>query len=270
MRTKHLLLPLAIAAASATSPAFADFTGGDFIVRAGAAFMDTEDSVFSESAIVDVLDPDDPDSTISVEVGDSLDLDDDTTWFINGTFFVADHWAVELYYMDGADLEADYDTYVIGPDFETRSSNRLGDFETNVTSLYVDWYPVCVESWIQPYIGVGVNYTDIDQDYLRPVFVEDVVNSNGVVTERIDRGLVNFGSSWGWTAQVGVDIEFGRNANWLVNASAMYINADPEIEVGVDNVVLSNGIVVDSVRYKDDLDYDSWIFNLGVGYKFSF
>ncbi|WP_078085975.1 OmpW/AlkL family protein [Microbulbifer mangrovi] len=270
MRTKSLLLPLAIAAAGATSPAFADFNGGDFIVRVGAAYMDTDDSVFSESTVIQVVDPNDPDAFIPVEIGDSLNLDDDTTWFINGTFFVADHWAVELYHMNSADLEADYDTYAISDDFDFRSSDSLGDFETNVTSLFVDWYPVCVESWVQPYIGIGVNYTDIEQDFLRPVFREDVVNANGRVVDRVNRGLVNFGSSWGWTAQVGIDIEFGRDANWLFNASAMYVDADPEIEVGVDDVVLSNGIVLDTIRYKDDLEYDSWIFNLGVGYKFSF
>ncbi|WP_299592098.1 OmpW family outer membrane protein [uncultured Microbulbifer sp.] len=260
MRTKSLLLPLAIAAASATSPAFADFNGGDFILRAGAAWMDADDSVFSESTVVLVPDPNDPMGTIPVAVGDSLDLDDSTTWFINGTFFVADHWAVELYHMNSADMEATYSTYATSSDFDFRSSDGIGDFETNVTSLFVDWYPVCVESWVQPYIGVGFNYTDIEQDFLRPVFTYDDV----------DYGLVNFGSSWGWTAQVGIDIEFGRDANWLFNASAMYVDADPEIEVGVDNVVLSNGLVLDSVRYKDELQLDSWIFNLGVGYKFSF
>ncbi len=260
MRTKSLLLPLAIAAASATSPAFADFNGGDFIVRVGAAYMETDDSVFSESTVVLVEDPNDPLATIPVDVGDALDLDDDTTWFINGTFFVADHWAVELYHMNSADLDATYSTFAISDEFDIRSSDGLGDFETSVTSLYVDWYPVCVESWVQPYIGIGFNYTDIEQDFLRPVFSD----------QGVDYGLVNFGSSFGWTAQVGVDIEFGRDANWLFNASAMYVDADPEIEVGVDNVILSNGLVLESVRYKDDLEMDSWIFNLGVGYKFSF
>ncbi|WGL16752.1 outer membrane beta-barrel protein [Microbulbifer bruguierae] len=260
MRTKSILLPLAIAAASATSPAFADFKGGDFILRVGAGYMESDDSVFSDATRVDVEDPNDPNETIRVEVGDSLDLDDDTTWFINGTYFVADHWAIELYHLNSADLDASYNTYVIGEDIDVRSSDGLGDFETYVTSLYVDWYPVCIESWIQPYIGIGVNYTDIDQDFLRPVFTDN--------TGRY--GLINFGSSFGWTAQVGVDIEFGRGANWLFNASAMYVDADPEIEIGVDDVILSNGIILDSVRYKDNLEFDSWIFNLGVGYKFSF
>ncbi|WP_231757613.1 OmpW/AlkL family protein [Microbulbifer elongatus] len=270
MRTKSLLLPLAIAAASAASPAFADFNAGDFIVRVGAAYMDPENSAFSQRSFVDVIDPLDPEETIRVELGDALDLDSDTTWFINGTYFVADHWAVQLNYMGAAKLDADYTTYVIGENIDFRSYDSLGNFETNITSAFVNWYPVCVESWVQPYVGIGVNYTDIDQDFLRPVFVEDVTNDNGQVVDRVDRGLVNFGSSWGWTAQVGIDIEFGRDANWLFNASAMYVDASPEVEIGVDDVILSNGIAIESIRYRDDLDMDSWVFNLGVGYKFSF
>ncbi|WP_295797891.1 OmpW family outer membrane protein [uncultured Microbulbifer sp.] len=260
MRTKSLLLPLAIVSASATAPAFADFNGGDVIVRVGAAFMETDDtSVLADTVLVDVEDPNDPDAVIPVEAGASLDLDDETTWFINGTFFLADHWAVELYHMNSADLDASISTFVITPDAEFRGTDGIGDFETSVTSFYVDWYPVCVESWIQPYVGVGVNYTDIDQDWLRPVFVDESTNY----------GLLNFGSSFGWTAQVGVDMTFGRESNWLINASAMYIDADPELELGFDAFDLDTG-AVDTIRIKDDLEYDSWIFNLGVGYKFSF
>lgn len=263
MRTKSLLLPLAVAAASATSPAFADFNGGDFILRVGAGYMESDDSVFSQSqriAIPDPNNPSDPDATILVNYRDSLDFDNDTTWFINGTYFIMDHFAIELYHLNSADLDASYNTYITGEGINARSSNGLGDFETSVTSFFVDWYPVCVESWIQPYMGIGFNYTDIEQDFLRPAFTYDNANY----------GLVNVGSSWGWTAQIGVDIEFGRNANWLFNASAMYVDAEPEIEIGADSVILSNGLAVNSIRYRDDLELDAWIFNLGVGYKFSF
>ncbi|MFV8781733.1 OmpW/AlkL family protein [Microbulbifer sp. SA54] len=262
MRTKPLILPLALAAVGVTSPAFADFTGGDMIVRVGAAYMDVDtNSVLSTQDDLDFLvpDPDDPDTLIPAVGSVSLSLDEDTTWFINGTFFVADHWALELYHMNSADLDASIDSFVSTEDFDVRASDGIGDFETHVTSFYVDWYPVCVESWIQPYVGIGVNYTDIEQDFVRPVFRD----GSG------DYGLLNFGSSFGWTAQIGVDIELGRNNNWLVNASAMYIDADPELELGFDLLTLSTG-AVDTVRIKDDLDYDSWIFNLGVGYKFSF
>ncbi|WP_226664827.1 OmpW/AlkL family protein [Microbulbifer aggregans] len=261
MRTKSLILPLAFAAVGATSPAFADFTGGDMIVRIGAAYMDVDDSVLSTRDDLEFLveDPNDPDTLVEGIGNVSLNLDEDTTWFINGTFFVADHWALELYHMNSADLDASIDAFVRTEDFDVRASDSVGDFETYVTSLYLDWYPVCVESWVQPYVGVGINYTDIEQDFLRPVYSD----STG------DYGLINFGSSFSWTAQVGVDIEFGRNANWLFNASAMYIDADPELELGFDALTLSTG-AVESVRIKDDMDYDSWIFNLGIGYKFSF
>ncbi|MBY6189708.1 hypothetical protein KUV22_04685 [Microbulbifer agarilyticus] len=271
MRTKSLLLPLAIAAASATSPAIADFTGGDFIFRVGGSYIDADStSAYSSRNVIDIVDPDDPDATIPVEIRERITFDSDSSWFINGTFFVADHWAVELYHMNQADMDADYTITATGQDIDIRRRDNLRGFDTSVTSLFANWYPVCVESWVQPYFGLGVNYTDIKQDFLRPVFIEDVINDNGQFVGRADRGLMNFGSSWGWTAQVGIDIEFGRNANWLFNASAMWVDADPELELGVDNIALRNDIVFDTIRIREDLDYDSWIFNLGVGYKFSF
>ena len=266
MRTKSLLIPLAIASVSAAAPAFADFNGGDMIVRVGAAYIETDDDVLSDVSVFDVDDPAaDPDvepiPQIPLTVANYIDLDDDTTWFINGTFFVVDHWAVELYHMNGADLSSGLATSISSPGYgEWVAVGGFGDLETSVTSFFVDWYPVCVESWIQPYIGVGFNYTDIEQDYLR---------RGPAVDDFPASGLVSFGSSFGWAAQIGVDIELGRGNNWLVNASAMYVDADPEIELGF------NGLDVTTfdawpVRVKDDLEYDSWIFNLGVGYKFSF
>ncbi|WOX06017.1 OmpW/AlkL family protein [Microbulbifer pacificus] len=269
MRTKSLLVPLAIAAASAATPALADFKGGDFIVRVGAAYMDLTDDALSRGDTFFVEDPIDPDAPlIPVTVDTFLDLDDDTTWFINGTLFVADHWAVELGYMDGADLDTNVVTSISAPDYgQWSAAGSIGSFDTNVSTLFVNWYPVCVESWVQPYVGIGVNYTDIDQDYLRTVDLSFVGPDGEVV--RDPGGLVNFGSSFSWAAQVGVDIEFGRNANWLFNASAKYIDADPRVEIGFDAFEPVNGDGV-SVRVNEDMEYDSWIFNLGVGYKFSF
>ncbi|HEY8569015.1 OmpW/AlkL family protein [Microbulbifer sp.] len=269
MRTKSLLLPLAIAAASTATPALADFKGGDFIVRVGAAYMDLTDDALSRVDVFGVEDPVDPDGPdIPVSVATYLDLDDDTTWFINGTFFVVDHWAVQLGYMDGADLDTNLGTSISAPDYGAWSAaGSIGSFDTNVSTFFVNWYPVCVESWIQPYIGIGVNYTDIDQEYLRTIDLEFVGPNDELVRE--PRGLVNFGSSFSWTAQIGVDMAFGRDANWLINASAMYIDADPRVEIGFEAFEPVSGEGV-SVRVNEDMEYDSWIFNLGVGYKFSF
>ncbi|WP_105104374.1 OmpW/AlkL family protein [Microbulbifer pacificus] len=270
MRTKSLLLPLVIAAAGAASPAFADFKGGDFIVRVGAAYMDPDNDTVNSVQVVGIEDPDDPDApAIPVTVENYLDLDDDTTWFINGTYFIVDHWAVQLGYMDGADLESNLATRISSPGYgEWTAAGSVGDFEANISTFFVNWYPVCVESWIQPYIGIGVNYTDLDQEFLRKAADIEYVGPDMEVV-RESTGLINLGSSFGWAAQIGVDMAFGRNSSWLFNASAMYVDADPRVEIGFDGY---EPVTVDrfSVRVNEDVEFDSWIFNLGVGYKFSF
>ena len=280
MRTKSLLLPLAIAAASAASPAFAQYNDGSVLIRVGASYVEPEDDVIG---VVQTFTVDDPTTgtaaapiveNVPVDVLSTLSLDNDTTWFISMAWMAADHWGLELYHSHGADLDAYSTVSVFAEGVETNSAaGSIGDFETNTTSLYANWYPLDATCMIQPYIGVGVSYLDIDQDFLRPVFVEDVFDANGAVVGQVDRGLVNFGSSWGWTGQVGVDFNFGRDSAWQVNVSAMYVDASPEVEIGYNqqvDVPSFGASVFVPFRVREDIDIDPWIFNLGVGYKFSF
>lgn len=280
MRTKSLLLPLAIAAAAATSPAMAQYNEGSLLVRVGASYVDPTEDDFSyfDSFVLD-----DPTTgtedmpvveAVPVDVFANLNLDSDTTWFISFGWMAADHWGVELYHSNSADLETDLTVDVYADDVLTNGGfGSIGDFELNTTSLFANWYPLDATCMIQPYVGVGVSYVDIEQEFLRPVFVESVLGPNDEVIDRVDTGLLNFGSDFSWTAQVGVDFNFGRESAWQVNVSAMYVDASPELELGYDQRVDVPGFAGPDfvpVRIRDDMDIDPWIFNLGVGYKFSF
>lgn len=278
MRSKPLLTPLALAACAglAAQPVFAGPSGfpqpaqeprsaGAFVVRIGASYVDVDDDVFATSQSFVADDPStDPVEAVPVDVGVELNLDDDTTWYISAAWMATDHWGVELYHSNHASLEADlYSDAFSGNTFIGDFSEGIGDFDTYTTSLYANWYPLDANCLIQPYVGIGGGYVDIEEDFTRPVFSDEFG----------DYGLLGFGSDFSWTAQVGVDFNFGRDSAWQINASAMYVDASPDLQLGFDTVTEVPGFgeaAVLPIRIRDEMDLDPWIFNLGVGYKFSF
>ncbi|WP_250462776.1 OmpW/AlkL family protein [Microbulbifer litoralis] len=279
MRLKPLLIPLALAgcAGLAAQPVLAgpsgypmqppaDYSAGAIMVRIGASYVDPDDDVFSgvQSFVADDPSTEDVVEGVPVDVGVDVDLDDDTTWYVSFAWMAMDHWGLELYHSNDASLEADlYSDAYSGRTFIGDFSEGIGDFDTYTTSLFVNWYPLDTNCLIQPYAGIGVSYVDIEEDFLRPVFDDP----DG------DFGLLRFGSDFSWTAQIGVDFNFGPKSAWQVNASAMYVDASPELHMGFDTATQPPGFgepAVLPVRIRDDMDLDPWIFNLGVGYKFSF
>ncbi|SDJ53900.1 OmpW/AlkL family protein [Microbulbifer yueqingensis] len=283
MRLKPLLIPLAVAvnAGLAAQSALAGPSGypvqappppsgyiaGSMIVRAGAAWVDPDEDYRTFQGFLADNPSTDPVESVPIDVGVGLDIDDETTWFISGTYIFMDHWALELYWESDAGLDATLSSAAFVADtgeFIGAFSEGLGEFDYSTVSLYLDWFfldPSCL--W-QPYVGIGIAYTNIDEDFIRGVTR---------VEGGRDHGLINFGSDTSWTAQVGVDLAFGRDDTWIVNASAMYVDSEPDLELGFNTFTrpADFGEPVElPVRIRDELQIDPWIFNLGVGYKFSF
>lgn len=314
MRFKPLLIPLALAgyAGLAAQPALAGPSGypvqapaynPSVMIRIGGAYIEPEDRVFSgtERFFVDDLATEDVEEAYPIDVFNRVTVDDDVTWYISGVWKPMEHWGLELYYADGADNEAtlysaasavasggDATTPPTSGEFIGDFTADIGDFETNVTSLYANWYPLDANCLIQPYVGLGVTYVDIEDEFIRTVFPGDPLGG-GFSDLGGGHGVLRLGSDFSWTAQVGVDFHFGADSAWLINASVMYLDSEPDMELGFDTATLPSffeptmGIDVTGApivgppipavlqnRIRTDLDYNPWIFNLGVGYRFSF
>ncbi|WP_022980785.1 OmpW family protein [Ideonella sp. B508-1] len=91
----------------------------------------------------------------------------------------------------------------------------------------------------RPYLGAGVNYTNVTSVSWEPA-VEAALHPS------ITR------NSFGWAVQAGVDIPVGNN--WLVNVDVK------KVKIGVD--VKSSGTKV------GEFDIDPLLFSVGVGYRF--
>ncbi|WP_193164686.1 OmpW/AlkL family protein [Microbulbifer hainanensis] len=278
MRFKPLLIPLAVAgcAGLAAQSAVAGPSGypiqaapvfnGALMIRVGAAYVEPDSSALSTVQRFSVDDPTiEDDNPIPVDVGVKLDLDNDTTWYLSAVYMPMEHWGIELYHYNSASHDAKlFSNAYTRSTFIGDFREDIGDFDSYTTSLLANWYPLGANCLIQPYVGLGVAYVDIEEDFLRPVFRDGPANRHGLIT---------VGSDFSWTAQIGVDFNFGPGSAWQVNASAMYVDASPHINLGFDTDTLPPGFgapVTLPVRVRDDFDLDPWMFNLGIGYKFSF
>lgn len=186
--------------------------------------------------------------------------DDEWGWYINGEWKPMDHWGFELSYTDG-DSHAGGNAHgyfsVFGFDDRFRD---LGEFEPEMSTASVKWYPLDPSCLVQPYVGVGINYTDFSSEKFTGVRRAEFQDL-GL------RGEFNLGNTWGYTWQLGVDFYFGHDSAWLINAAAVYVDSETDLSFSwFDDGSVSSSSFIES--YSGDYQFNPWTFNLGVGYRF--
>lgn len=201
------LLAAGIAAAAITtsSQAFA-YGAGDFFTRVGVAKVDPK----SDNG--EILPPAD----LGVDVADDSGLA-----FTLGYRF-HDKFGVELL----AALPFEHDISI-------DDGTVTGSTEHLPPTVTAQYYPLGgTEARVQPYAGIGFNYTR---------FSEETLDGNGAPSLELD-------DSWGLAGQLGVDLLI--NDNWALNAAAWYIDIDTDAKVGgadagtveIDPVVVMAGV----------------------------
>ncbi|AQQ67287.1 hypothetical protein Mag101_06290 [Microbulbifer agarilyticus] len=257
MKMTRVLTPLAIAVAAMVSAqhAAADWlSDGDFVVRVGASWVDAND--------------DDKQFRLSDSIyGDNFDVDSDTTWNISGAWLPAEHWGVELMYIGSTNHDLDIRGIRDRDGFTyTDERFRVGSFDADYANAFVNWYPLSRDCLGQPYIGIGVNYTDFSDENIRRA-LSDTINDPllGLDIRDVSYGL---GHSWGIAGQAGVDFRFGRDSAFLVNAAVLYIDADTDLTTYFTETIVTDPLTSRRRAVTSSVDYSPWIFNLGVGYSF--
>ena len=99
------------------------------------------------------------------------------------------------------------------------------------------------EGSVRPYAGIGLNYTRFSS-----VKLDAGTVLGGSVPLTMDR------SSFGWAAQLGVDIRLAPQ--WFLNLDAKYVKIDSDIEVKGAGVPVTK------------LDIDPLLLSVGLGYRF--
>lgn len=210
------LLALAVVAPFAQA-----FEAGDIIVRAGAATVDPhEDSSNIEIAGVGEIDA-------------QATLDSDTQLGLNFAYMVTDNIGIEL--LAATPFEHTVGTKGLG-------GLKLADIKHLPPTLSVVYYPLDKQSTVQPYVGLGVNYTWF--------FDTELTSQADAIFDGFD-----LDDSVGLAGQIGVD--FMLTDNIMLNGQLRYIDIDTTATT-----------YLGTTKVEVDVDVDPWVYMVGLGYKF--
>lgn len=212
----------------ASSAALA-YQQGDWILRGGATTVAPNDS--SDP----VPNPADPSTLIP---GSQVAVDENTQLGLTLVYMLRDRWGLEL-------LAATPFKHEISGSESIESLGKLAETKQLPPTLTLQYYLPVAEERVQPYVGLGVNFT---------TFFDEEVSSNLANLGATDISLED---SWGVAVEAGID--WNVAGNWLVNAALWYMEIDTEAEVEFR----------DGSRIQiEDVNIDPWVFNFGVGYRF--
>ena len=222
----------ALATVLLSVPAVA-YESGSFIFRSGAATVSPDVSSSSLSLAGAAL----PGTAADVENGSALGL--------TGTYMLSDSIGVEV--LAATPFSHDLSIKGLGESLDLGSTRHLPP------TLLLQWYPRQASASIQPYFGLGVNYT---------VFFDEKIDA---AADELFASLgasggadLSLKSSLGLAAEAGVDVAFGPDQRWLFNLAVWWMDIDTEAKVSVPGVG----------RIAADVDIDPLVTTAGIGYRF--
>ena len=124
-------------------------------------------------------------------------------------------------------------------------NGKVGEVSQLPPTLSLQYFPMAPSSVVQPYLGIGINYTTFFNEDLSSQY-----KSLGASNLQLD-------DSWGLAGEVGAD--FMLSDNVLLNASIWYID--------IDTTATMDG-PLGTDKTKVDVSIDPWVYMVGLGYKF--
>jgi outer membrane protein len=190
------------------APAMAE--SGDWLVRVRAI-----DVMPNESATIGVI-------------GGDVDISDQIVPELDITYFLHDHWGVEL--ILGV---TPHDVQAVG--------TIAGDIDLGGVTLLPPTltlqYHFNPEGQMRPYLGAGINYTHF--------FNEDLPGGSALTS-------ISYDDSFGLAAQAGID--FALSGDWFLNVDVKYIDINTDVVI--------DGAINASV------DIDPLVLGVGFGRRF--
>jgi|TARA_B110000902_G_scaffold227374_1_gene266663 outer membrane protein len=185
------------------------YEAGDFIVRAGAAMVDPQES----SGTI---------SPASISLAGEVGIDNDVQLGLTGTYMVTDNIGIEL-------LAATPFTHTITLEGDLAGLGSLATAKHLPPTVSLQYF-FNNDSSFTPYIGAGVNYT---------MMLETEITSNGEAvlgSLGITDTSVEADDSVGLSLQAGLDMALTDNI--ILGAAVWYMDIETEIEV-------ANAVTVD-------------------------
>ena len=237
----------------AAAPIAQAYEAGSFLLRAGPALVDPDDSssalAFTGRGPLAGNNLALPDTGVSV--------DSNTQLGITGTYMISSRIGVGL-------LASTPFRHDISGDKSLGSFGKFGETKHLPPTLTLQYFPMASASRFQPYAGVGVNYTiffeEDTTDTLNAV-IDTVAQQNlGTDPGTVDGSKMDLDNSVGLALELGADYRLTDNLG--LNASIWWIDIDTDATI----TALAGDTEVGKIT--TDVDIDPLVYMLGFTYKF--
>ena len=228
---------LAVALLIAMTGSASALEKGDWIGRIGATNFATDTS----SGTVDIIGP-----PLSSLAGTAADTGDRTG--LSGTigYMITDKLELEallgLPFKHAIKPNGGLSTALAG--LGVTGPADIGETKHLPPIVSVNYHFMPKSKW-RPYVGVGVNYTKFFSEKTSGGLAEA-----GYTDLKLD-------DSWGWAAQVGIDVDISKN--WFLNATIRKANIETEAKI--------NGGALGPLQIKD-IDLDPTGYSIQIGRVF--
>ena len=177
-------------------------------------------------------------------------VDGGTSLVLSGTYMFSENWAFDILaawpFKHDVDLDATIFDAFSGEEFS--GTVPFGEVE-HLPPTFSMQYHFAPNADFQPYVGLGVNYTN---------FLSEDLDSDVV-----DAGIVDFelDDSFGLATQVGAD--WMLNDSLLLNFDVRWISIESDLTATVDD-----GVDPPVTGKLGTVKIDPWVFAISLGYRF--
>jgi|TARA_R100000149_G_C5870871_1_gene134885 outer membrane protein len=227
------------AAVMAAAPAVQAYEAGDFIGRVGVVTVDPDSSSSNlNSNALGELD------------GAKVSVDSNTQLGLTVSYMFTDQIALGVLGATPFKHNIEGDGSILGGD------GKLAETKQLPPTITLQYFPMPSGSKFQPYVGVGVNYTNFFEEKT----TQTLTDTYATLASGVDRTDIELDDSFGLAAEIGLDYMVTDNIG--VNAAIWYADIDTEATI---NAYAGNTKADTSTI---DVDIDPWVYMVGLSYKF--
>jgi outer membrane protein len=237
------------------APSAQAYEAGDFLLRAGPALVDPDDS---SSALAFTGKGPLAGSNLALP-GTAVSVGSNTQLGITGTYMLAPHIGLGL-------LASTPFRHDIGGGGSLSGAGKFGETRHLPPTLTVQYFPMDSASRFQPYAGIGVNYTIFFEEKTTPgltaVIDSVAANTPSISTPpgTVDGSKLDLENSVGVAAELGFDYMLDERFGF--NVAVWWADIDSEATI----TAFSGDTAVGDIT--TDVEIDPLVYMAGFTYRF--
>lgn len=237
--SRTVTLGVLAAAIMAAAPTVQAYEAGDIIGRAGVAVVDPDSSSsnLTSNALGEI-------DGARVRVGSNTQLG------LTLSYMLTDQLAVGVLGATPFKHDIKGDGSVLGV------TGKLAETRHLPPTITLQYFPMPSASKVQPYAGIGVNYTNFFEEQT----TQTLTDTYASLAAGVDRTDIELDDSFGLAAELGLDYMITDTVG--VNAAVWWVDIDTEATI---NAYAGNTRADTSTI---DVDIDPWVYMVGVSYRF--